>query len=63
MKILDKDTNEGFIWCQCPECKGIAPYKQLGVRDEGFFKEVSTKEKGRRSIVKKNLGRSGENNT
>jgi hypothetical protein len=38
MKVVTKDTEEDFIWCQCPECKGIAPYKQLKARNTGFHK-------------------------
>ena len=62
MKVVTKDTGEDFIWCQCPECKGIAPYhKQLKGRGVGFRKGILPKGKERASIRKKNVrGASGK---
>ena len=33
MKIVITDHYEDYIWCQCPEFGGIAPYKNLKGKD------------------------------
>ena len=54
MKVLGKETRADFMWCQCPECKGIAPYKWLERKNISFCKEASLKKNGRGDIRKKN---------
>ena len=34
MKILTAEPYKDYIWCQCPECGGIAPYKYLKGKDK-----------------------------
>ena len=53
MKVLSEDAWEGFIWCQCPECKGIAPHKQLRGSNASLGKDLRTNRKhdgGRRKM-------------
>ena len=54
MKVLGKETRADFMWCQCPECKGIAPYKRFERKNISFCKEASLKKNGRGDIRKKN---------
>jgi hypothetical protein len=28
MSAVAGSKSEDFIWCQCPECKGVAPYQR-----------------------------------
>jgi hypothetical protein len=45
MKVLSEDAWEGFIWCQCSECKGIAPYKQSGESNASLGKDLAANKK------------------
>ncbi len=54
MKVLGKEIRADFMWCQCPECKGITPYKRLERKNISFCKEASLKKNGRGDIRKKN---------
>ena len=54
MKVLGKEIRADFMWCQCPECKGIAPYKRLERKNINFSKEASLKKNDRGDIRKKN---------
>ena len=59
MKVVNRDNCEDFIWCQCPECKGIATYKQLKGRNGSFRKGVSPKER-RKGRAKQSDKRNGQ---
>ena len=59
MKVVTKGTSDHFIWCQCPECKRIAPYKQLKGRNGSFRKEVSPKVR-RKERAKQSAKRNGQ---
>jgi hypothetical protein len=54
MKVLGKEIRADFMWCQCPECKGIAHYKRLERKNISFCREASLKKNGRDGIRKKN---------
>ena len=54
MKVLGKETRTDFMWCHCPECKEIVPYKRLERKNISFCKESSLKKNRRGDIRKEN---------
>ncbi len=38
MTVVGNNPDEDFIWCKCPECEGIAPYKRMEVKAPNFHK-------------------------
>ncbi len=54
MKVLGKEIRADFMWCQCAECKRIAPYKRLERKNISFCKEASLKKNRRGDIRKEN---------
>lgn len=55
MKVVSENAFKNFIWCQCSECKGIAPYKQLKAKDTGFHKGASQKTEGKNQHLERKM--------
>ena len=41
MKVVGDNADEDFIWCRCPECKGVAPYPRVKEKNDSFTKNVT----------------------
>ena len=39
MEVVSKNAKDDYFWCQCPECKGISPYKFLKDQNEDKLPE------------------------
>ncbi len=52
MTVVGNNFDEDFIWCKCPECEGIAPYKRMEVKDANFHKRIINNNKRERKPEK-----------
>jgi hypothetical protein len=37
MSVVIGSKSENFIWCKCPECEGVAPYKRKDEKQDVCF--------------------------
>jgi ssDNA-binding Zn-finger/Zn-ribbon topoisomerase 1 len=41
MRVVQDNTGDNFIWCNCPECKGIAPYSRTKGKNANSHKKTA----------------------
>lgn len=44
MTVVGNNPDEDYIWCKCPDCKGVAPYPRSKATDVNFQKKKPEKE-------------------